>query len=186
MVYKFRIISDEEKEFARELIIDSKQTFLDFHHCLQEDLGYDAKQLASFFLTNSTWEKQLQITLIDMMDEEGGNCITMDQATVGTHLRSAGQRMIYVFDFFSERSFFIELTEVTQKAVSDLLPSITYRHGRAPVQIDLGLDDLPVPEEDFMNVDTDFEGLDEDFDQDFDEDFNEDFGFNGSEEYTDD
>ena len=107
MVYKFRIISDEEKDFARELLIHKNSTFLDFHHCLQDDLGYDPKQLASFFITNSSWEKKTQITLIDMMDDENEDVTTMDQAKIGDYVTKVGGRMLYVFDFFSERSFFI-------------------------------------------------------------------------------
>jgi hypothetical protein len=142
MIYKFRIISDESKEFARELLIEGEQTFLDFNQCLQQNLGYDPKQLASFFLTNALWEKQLQITLIDMLDEEGGNCITMDQAKIETHLSKKGQRMIYVFDFFSERSFFIELTEVLDISERKNLPKIIFSKGDPPQQIELALDDL--------------------------------------------
>jgi len=174
MIYRFRILSDENKEFARELLIHNEQTFLDFHHCLQEDLGFDPKQLASFFLTNSTWEKQLQITLIDMMDDEGGNCITMDQATIGTYLSTKGQRLIYVFDFFSERSFFIELTEILEIADKKSLPKIAFSHGDPPIQIDLGLDDTSFLDGDLEN-DLLMDSLDDEFPDDFDYIDNDDY-----------
>lgn len=151
MIYKFRIISDENKTFARELLIESGQTFLDFHKCLQNDLGYDPAQLSSFFLTNAMWEKNLQITLIDMMDEESGDVITMDQAKIGEHLKEQGARMLYVFDFFSERSFFIELTEILDIPESKVLPKVVFSHGDPPLQIDLGLDNLGFSEEDLSD-----------------------------------
>ncbi len=177
MIFKFRIISDEDKDFARELLISSEQTFLDFHHCLQENLGYDPKQLASFFLTNSAWEKQLQITLIDMMDEEGGNCIIMEQAIIGTYLSVKGQRLLYVFDFFSERSFFIELTDIMDVKEGKLLPRITFIHGEPPVQIDMGLEDLSI-------IDGDTE---DDFDiESYDDDLPGDFDFMDSDDFQDD
>jgi hypothetical protein len=178
MVYKFRILSDEIKDFARELIINSDQTFLDFHHCLQEDLDYDPKQLASFFITNTLWEKQLQITLIDMMDEEGGNCISMDKAKLGTHLSKQGQRMLYVFDFFSERSFFIELTEIISSMGNDSLPKITFSHGLAPIQIDLGFNDTS-----FLEA-----GLDDDLSLgSYDDELSDpDLDFFDSEDFSDD
>ena len=69
MIYLFRIISDEDQDFFRDLVIDGSDTFLDFHRALQENLGYDPSQLASFFITNEMWEKQQEITLIDMMEE---------------------------------------------------------------------------------------------------------------------
>ena len=172
MVFKFRIISDENKDFARELLISSENSFLDFHHCLQEDLGYDPKQLAYFFLTNAAWEKQLQITLLDMMDEEGGNCTTMDQVTLGAHFAKKGQRLLYVYDFFSERSFFIELTEVLDVDKHKTLPTIIFSHGEPPPQIDLGLENLDFDAGSFDELDEgdpiddgfpgDFESLDAD------------------------
>ncbi|MDF1570206.1 MAG: hypothetical protein P1P82_01140 [Bacteroidales bacterium] len=167
MIYKFRIISDESKEFARELLIDSAHTFLDFHHCLQENLAYDPAQLASFFITNSSWEKQLQITLIDMMEEASEHCPTMDQCKISEHFSTRGKRMLYVFDFFSERSFFIELTEVIDIPDSQALPKVIFSHGDPPPQIKLDLDDLLISEEDLSD---DFEeGLPGDeFDDDID------------------
>ena len=67
MIYLFRIISDEDPEFYRNLVIDGADTFLDFHHTLQKNLGFDPSQLASFFITNDMWEKQQEITLIDVV-----------------------------------------------------------------------------------------------------------------------
>ena len=160
MIFQFRIISDENKEFARELLIDSSQTFLDFHHVLQENLGYDPSQLSSFFITNERWEKSTQITLIDMMDEESDNMLIMEGTVLGDHIEELGQRLLYVFDFFSERSFFIELTEVIEKLESKALPKITFEHGDPPPQIDLGIGDLEIPADDF-SADTDY-GLGDD------------------------
>lgn len=151
MIYKFRIISDENKMFARELLIESGQSFLDFHNCLQKDLAYDPLQLSSFFITNASWEKKLQITLIDMMDEESGNVITMDQARIGEHLKGQGARMLYVFDFFSERSFFIELTDILDIPESRVLPKVVFSHGDPPPQIDLGLDNLGFSDEELSD-----------------------------------
>lgn len=139
MLYTFRILSSENKDFARELVIDSKLSFLDFHNCLQENLGYDPKQLASFFLTNSSWEKELQITLIDMMNEVSDICITMEEAKLSNHIKEKAQRMLYVFDFFSERSFFIELTEIMDKSDKKASGAIVFSHGDAPNQIELDL-----------------------------------------------
>ena len=143
MICKFRILSDEHADFARELIVESDQTFLEFHNCIQENLGFDPMQLASFYLTNNAWEKSLQITLMDMMDEEGDHKLIMEDTKVGEHLKEVGQRMLYVFDFFSERSFFIELTEILKVSTSTSLPKVVYEAGDPPAQIDLGLD-LPM------------------------------------------
>lgn len=147
MIFQFRIISDENKEFARELLINGKQTFLDFHKALQENLGYDPHQLASFFITNKGWEKQLQITLIDMDDDGSEACTTMDCSIIEEHINQDEQRMLYVFDFFSERSFYIELTDVLKDTENKHLPKVSFEHGDPPTQIDQGLNNLTFSEE---------------------------------------
>lgn len=177
MIYKFRIISDENPAFARELLIDSTQTFLDFHQCLQENLAYDPAQLSSFFITSASWEKQLQITLIDMMDDASDNCTTMDRCEIGEHFSEKGQRMLYVFDFFSERSFFIELTEVMDVSDSKALPKVIFSHGDPPPQINLGLDDLMISEDDFND------GFGEDMTDDA---FDDDIDFMDTDDFPDD
>jgi len=112
MIYLFRIISDENPDFYRDLVAGGTDTFLDFHSTLQKELGYDPTQLASFYITNANWEKEIEITLIDMMQEPGVTSYTMDQVTLEEHISELNQRMLYLFDFFSERAFFIELIEM--------------------------------------------------------------------------
>ena len=85
-----------------------KDALLELHQALQKDLGYDANQLASFFITNEMWEKQKEITLIDMMQDPKLGTTTMDQVTLEEFLTEINHRMIYVYDFFAERAFFIE------------------------------------------------------------------------------
>ena len=176
MIYRFRIISDENKEFARELLIGGEHTFLDFHHCLQENLNYDPKQLASFFITNAAWEKKLQITLMDMMDDESDNVLIMENETIGDHISEEGQRLLYVFDFFSERSFFMELTDILDAKEVNPLPRIVFSHGDPPEQIDLGLEPLGIDDE---NFDDDFSS------ESFDEDFPEDMDYFDTDDFPD-
>jgi hypothetical protein len=153
MILLFRIISDEDPDFFRDLVIEDSDTFLDFHRVLQEDLGYDPTQLASFFITNEMWEKQREITLIDMMQDPGMETLTMDEVTLGECLSEVEQRMIYVYDFFSERAFFIELIEKSDQTSPRETPFVANARGEAPRQLamDLLLDepgeDGPDPDE---------------------------------------
>ena len=135
MIYLFRIISNEDQEFYRDLVIEGSDTFLDFHSALQKDLGYDPSQLASFFITNEHWEKQQEITLIDMMQDPEQLAITMDQATLDEFITEETQRMIYVFDFFAERAFFIELLEQSDQTSPRDTPFIGHAKGEAPPQL---------------------------------------------------
>ena len=177
MIYLFRIISDENPEFFRDLVADASDTFLDFHQVLQKDLGFDHTQLASFFITNHQWEKQQEITLIDMMQDPGLTTATMEQTTLGEHLDELNQRMIYVFDFFSDRAFFIELIELSEETSPRQTPFIGHSKGEAPPQLamdrlldDEGLDDPLAGEfdqEDLRLDDIDPDMLDSEMPEDF-------------------
>ncbi|HER09413.1 MAG TPA: hypothetical protein ENO20_10950 [Bacteroides sp.] len=149
MIYLFRMISDEDQDFFRDVVIDGTDTFLDFHQCIQENLNYDPTLLASFFITNEHWEKQQEITLIDMMEENGLETVTMDQAVIQDYINEITGRMIYVFDFFSERAFFIELIERSDTTTSKKTPFIGHEKGDAPPQ--LAVDMLEDEEEPGMN-----------------------------------
>ena len=149
MILLFRIISDEDPDFYRDLVAEGTDTFLDFHNTLQKDLEYDPSQLASFFITNKQWEKEHEITLIDMMQEPGVNSYTMEQVTLEEHIRELNQRMIYLFDFFSDRAFFIELIEMADEVSPRETPFIGSRQGEPPPQLalDLLMDEDPETEE---------------------------------------
>jgi hypothetical protein len=146
MILLFRIISDEEPDFFRDLVIDGSDTFLDFHEILQKDLGYDPTQLASFFITNEMWEKQQEITLIDMIQEPGLETLTMGEVTLEEYITDLSQRMIYIFDFFSERALFMELIERSEETSPRDTPFIANAKGDPPPQ--LALDMLSGLEED--------------------------------------
>lgn len=139
MILLFRIISDEDPAFVRDVVIDASDTFLDLHQTLQDDLGYDPSQLASFFITNEMWEKEQEITLIDMMQDPERSIPTMGEVTLGEHMREENQRMIYVFDFFSERAFFMELVETADETSPKSTPFIANAKGDPPPQLALDL-----------------------------------------------
>jgi len=139
MIYLFRVVSDEDQNFYRDVVAEGSDTFLELHQTLQKDLGYDANQLASFFITNDMWEKQKEITLIDMMQDPNLGTTTMDQVTLEEFLTEINQRMIYVFDFFAERAFFIELIETTDQRSPKETPFIGQGAGDPPPQLALDL-----------------------------------------------
>jgi len=177
MILLFRIISDEDPDFYRDLVAEGTDTFLDFHNTLQKELNYDPTQLASFFITNKQWEKEHEITLIDMMQEPGVTSYTMEQVTLEEHLSELNQRMIYLFDFFSDRAFFIELIEMSDEVSPRETPFIGHRQGDPPPQLalDLLMDDAPEIEEadplddpDNLRIDDlDPDMLDEELPEDF-------------------
>ena len=70
MVYRFTIISDEVDNFRREIQIDSEATFLDLHNAILKSTGYPNDQMTSFFVCDSNWEKETEITLEDTFGDD--------------------------------------------------------------------------------------------------------------------
>ncbi len=149
MVYKFRIISNESKDFVRDLEILSDQSFYDFHKALVENFHYDKSQIASFFLSNDNWEKEKEFTLFDMSEGENNNTITMDSTRLSDHIETPKQRLLYLHDFFNDRALFIELVGVLPQEDSVKYPRFTRKCGCPPPQLlmdNLNLDDLDFEE----------------------------------------
>lgn len=133
MLYNLRLICSEVDDFLMEITIDGNDTFLTLHQFLQSELGYDPLQMASFFTTDQSWQKETEITLIDMGDNENPDLVVMDKACIEDYIQSARQRMLYVFDFFSERAFFIEVSGIEDGKLDE--PILIKRQGVAPEQI---------------------------------------------------
>jgi hypothetical protein len=134
MIYRFLILSDEVGTFKREIQISAQATFFDFHQAIIEAVGYDAKQLYTFFICGDDWSKQTEITQIEMDTSSEEDCYTMENTLLEDLLEEERQKLIYVFDQLSERMFFIELREIiTGKNINK--PLCTKSEGKPPVQL---------------------------------------------------
>ena len=125
MIFKFLILSDEVEEFKREIKIDGDATFLDFYHAIIDCTGFNEKEMASFFLCDDKWRKKQEITLVEMDTNSDEDSLTMDTCVLSDYLEDEKQKLMFVFDYLTERALFIELTEVIpgkklQKAVCTL------------------------------------------------------------------
>ncbi|MFH2096901.1 MAG: hypothetical protein ABIJ16_14420 [Bacteroidota bacterium] len=159
-VFKFRIISNEKEDFFRDIEILSHETFFEFHQAIQACVKYDPSQIASFFTSNSKWEKIDEITLMDMSDFDQTKRMVMHRVRLNEILEKKKERLLYVFDFFSERAFFIELTDILKPEKNKNYPVLSNGKGKAPRQIlenDLAL----LNSEDILNEDFRFESLDD-------------------------
>lgn len=134
MIYKFRMISGEDKAFLRDYEIDSNQTFLDFHRVIQDNLGYDSDLLASFFLADEQWNKGLEFTLIDMENEGGPATIPMDSVKIGDIIKAKKERLLYVYDIFTDNSFFFELMGIFDPEKGTKYPNCSASVGEPPLQ----------------------------------------------------
>jgi hypothetical protein len=111
MIYRFLIFSDEVDNFVREIKIDSESTFHDFHNAIIQSAGYATDQMSSFFICDDDWSRKTEITLIDMDRSPDEDNFIMENTHLDEFLTDEGQRLVYVFDYMTDRAFFIELEE---------------------------------------------------------------------------
>lgn len=141
MVFKIRMIGDEDDNFLRDYEVLYSMTLFDFHNFICDDLGYDAGNMTSFFLSNKRWEKLREFTLIDMgenPDDENAP-IAMENVTLGQIFHNNNDRLIYTFDIFEDRALFLELMATEKcKDVTDY-PIVRLANGEAPDQFDASL-----------------------------------------------
>ena len=135
MVLKFRLISNEQDDFVRDFEILAEQTFFDLHMAIQGNLHFDKSQIASFFICNQDWEKEQEITLFELTEEESASVITMENARIIDHMLEEHDKMVYVFDVFNERMFFIELADKHSKDTSNEYPICSFEKGQPPQQL---------------------------------------------------
>jgi hypothetical protein len=135
MVLKFRIISNEQDDFIRDFEILDNQTFFHFHMAIQDNLRFDKSQIASFFVCDDNWEKEQEITLFELSDEEKDSVLVMDNTKLVEQVSAVGDKLLYVFDVFNERLLFIELVGTSGLDTSKQYPQCTHEGGAAPQQI---------------------------------------------------
>lgn len=164
MVFKFRIVSDEVDNFKREIDIDADATFLTLRNAICDSVNYDKNQMSSFFICDNGWEKDKEITLEDMGSDSSEDVYLMEDTILSDFLEDEGQRMIFTFDYMTERSFFIELKK-TMPGRTLLDPVCSVAMGKAPAQF-IDLDefeskiDAKVAAATDSDIDEDFYGSD--------------------------
>ncbi len=175
MIYKIIMLSDEVDDFKRVITIDSEATFLDLHNAILDSVGYAKDQPASFFICDDDWAKLTEITLIEMDTNPEEDSYIMETTRLSEGLEEEKQKFIYVFEYLTERAFFMELSEIVPGKTQNK-PVCIKSTGNPPAQVssfedfeqslsqsnvDLGEDFYGDNEYDMDELDQDgFDGLD--------------------------
>ena len=169
MIFNFRLVSDEVDNFKREIEIDADDTFLDLRNAICDAVQYDRSEMCSFFLCDDSWEKEKEITLEDMGTDSDEDTYLMDECILSDYRDDEGQKLMFVFDYMTDRAFFLQLKKIiTGKSLKD--PVCTLSMGKAPDQhIDMKRFEAEIDAKAAKQASL------EDFGEDFDEDgYNED------------
>jgi len=187
-IFKLKITSPEKDDFLMEIEMNNEGTYLELHNTIQQALAYDNTQMASFFQISDMGERGKEVALFEMSsdDDDNVNIVAMDVAMIREFLSKENPQMIYVFDFFSDRYFNIELIDTERRRVAVDTPKICTYEGEAPEQIVMsfdGLDELDLDGVDLKSAtkkNTDFDFMDE-----FDDDIENGPKFENLDDYED-
>lgn len=137
MIFKFKLVSDEVTNFSREIEIDSCASFLELRNAILDSVDYTKDDIDSFFLCDDEWQRQEEITLEDMGSASDQDIWLMEDTPLNELIEDEGQKLVFVFDYMTERSFFMEMKEIIPgKNLSEAI--CTLKRGKAPSQkIDL-------------------------------------------------
>ena len=170
MIYKFRIVLDTLDDVFRDIEIEDDSTLEDLHNSITQAFGFDGTEMASFYLSDAEWNQGEEIVLFDM--SEGMNPVRMmNETTLDTVVDKDNTQLIYVYDFFSMWTFYVELADVTKAEDGRDYPNLMFAHGQLPdsppeKNFEAEEDEL---EDEYGEDDVDFENLD---DYDFDQNWN--------------
>lgn len=116
LIYKFRILFDDDENFLREIEIKPDQTFEAFHKAILSCVDLAKDSMASFFICDNKWRKQQEITLSDTDDVPADNeeykTRLMRETTLTNCIDNPNQQLIYINDLQKKYIFFIELFRI--------------------------------------------------------------------------
>ena len=135
VVYRFKVMFEDHDDVVRDIEITNLQTFEDFHNIIQSSIGFDASKPASFFICTDHWIKEQEIVLEAKKDGNGNDLPLMKDSLIKNHINDPHQKMIYIFDYEANWSFFIELSKIIPTADEKrMYPVCVKSVGDAPKQ----------------------------------------------------
>jgi hypothetical protein len=176
--YKFRVLLDSEKdeEIFRDIQISDSSNFEELYRAILSSFHFEGKEIGSFFMSNDSWDKGHEISLMDMRygDDDPDMPSVMSEAVLKEHMEEKDQKIILVYDFLRMWIFLIELLETSEEEI--VAPKVALSIGMAPPE-----DSKMVQDDAFFGSeeDDDFDEFGDEFDEGYDD---EDFG-SGYEEY---
>jgi hypothetical protein len=159
--------NDTEDDVFRDLEIRETDTLEDLHNIITQSFGFDGLEMASFYISNDTWEQGEEISMLDI--GEGPDTVRlMNETTINDVVHEMQTKLIYVYDFLSMWTFYVELAEIVDEAEGSDYPNLMFVHGQIP-------DEAPIKNFESDDDEEEFDEFDDGYDvNDYDNmDFNE-------------
>lgn len=182
---KFRVLldSDKNEEIFRDILIRDTDNFETFFKTIMSSFNFKGDQMASFYISNDSWDKGHEISLMDMSyDDDSIDALpgVMKNAIIKEFLEEPDQKFILVYDFMKMWIFLVELIGFDRSEPET--PQIVLSVGTSPQENSKEIHDEPIfsseVESFYDNDDDDELGL-----NDFDDDYSDDDLTDYNEEY---
>ena len=138
MILKFRMLSDENDNFVRDFEVDPMMKLSEFHDFIIKSISYD-DCMASFFTADEEWQRCREFTLMDMGDigYDGEDApLPMSKTSLAEIIVADYTRLIYLFDMFADRAYYLELTGAKEAEPGFEYPRVSFENAPAPDQYD--------------------------------------------------
>lgn len=135
MIYRFRVIldNDTDEDIFRDLEIRETDSLEDLHNTITQSFGFDGTEMASFYISDDEWNQGEEISLFDL-SEGSASARLMNETALNEVVHEAQTKLIYVYDFLSMWTFFVELAEIVEEAEGHDYPNLMFVHGQIPDQ----------------------------------------------------
>ena len=170
MIYRFRVIldNDTEEDIFRDIEIQKTDSLEDLHNAITQSFGFDGSEMASFYISDDEWNQGQEISLFDL--SEGLESVKlMSETTIESVTDIDHTQLIYVYDFLSMWTFFVELGEIVEEAEGADYPNLMFVHGQIPTE---------APIKEFIAESDDFDDFNDKLDVDDYEDLDFDENWN--------
>ena len=160
LIYRFRMTSEEQEDFIREIEIQPTQTFLDFHDIILSCADIEPCQNAFFYTTDKKYKDHQEISYkqkkkkVRKYDDELDEIITeekvlhlMKNSKLNAFIEDPHQKMIYEYQGKEFFVFHLELFKIIKTEESIFLPRCVKSVGELPKKVDLSMLPMVAPPE---------------------------------------
>ncbi|WNH12890.1 IS1096 element passenger TnpR family protein [Thalassobellus suaedae] len=132
MVYRFRVIldNDTEDDVFRDLEIRESDTLEDLHNIITQSFGFDGTEMASFYISDNQWNQGEEISLFDLSEDASARL--MNETSIDSVVFEMQPKLIYVYDFLSLWTFYVELAEIVEESQEVDYPNLMFVQGQVP------------------------------------------------------
>jgi len=133
MIYRFRVIldNDTDQDVFRDLEVRETDTLEDLHNAIAQSFGFDGLEMASFYLSDDNWNQGEEISMFDV-GEDDDSVRLMSETAINDVVFEMQTKLIYIYDFMSMWTFFVELAEIVDEAPGTDYPNLMFVHGQLP------------------------------------------------------